>query len=63
MDIREICCLRAAWVYGDNPRARFYCTSFPNHLEENRVIRCHIRADNQKDIRVLDIVIAGRRTV
>ena len=39
------------------------CSPFANHLEKHGMIDRHIRANNQKNIRMLNIVITGRRSV
>ena len=59
MDIREVGCLSTTWIYGDNPCIWLKCPTFPNHLEKHRMIDRHICADNQKNIRMLNIVITS----
>ena len=56
-------CLAASWIYSDNSCVRFDRSPFPNHLEENRVIYRHVRADNQKNVGVLNIIVTGRRSI
>ena len=56
-------CLAASRIYSDNACIWLDRSPFANHLEENGVIYRHIRADDQENIGMLNILVTGRRSI